>query len=244
MYVPWLLLIIIVVYVIVKRADLVARVAHIRFARGNTQKSLKTFKLANKIGKMNFENKISYGYLLLRMGNIDEAGKVLNLVTMQAPAKNPTVKFRARAMLALVAWKRGELDDAIESLETVFENYKNTIVYQSLGLMYIEKGDKNRALEFNLAAYEYSDSDKIIVDNLAEAYVLCGDLEAAREMYEKLFTLEPHFPEAFFGYGKLLIELGEREKGIELARQALDKPFTFLSAITRDEVERYLETNE
>ena len=53
--------------------------------------------------------------------------------------------------------------------------------------------------------------------------------------------LEPHFPEAFYGYGKLLISQDETEKGMEIMRQALDKPFTFLSVLTREEVERELE---
>jgi len=238
---PWLFIFIILIYIIVKRSDIVARIGHLRHAKGNTSGALKAFDLANKIGNMSLHNKISYGYILLRFGKIDEAGKILTMVSIQAPAKKPIIKYRARAMLALVMWKRGELTDAIETLEGVFENYRNTIIYQSLGLMYLEKRNKIRALKFCLEAYEYNDQDKIIIDNLAEEYVLNGDLAKAKEMYEKLFTLESHFPEAFFGYGKLLIELGERKRGIELVTQALDKPFMFLSTITREEVERYLE---
>jgi len=236
----WILLIIAVIYIVAKRADIVARIGHIRHAKGNTSGALQAFKFANKIGNMSNQNKISYGYFLLRLGELNEARKVLNFVSMNASPKKPTIKHSARAMLALVLWKNGELDDGIEMMEDVFENYKNSIIYQGLGLMYLQKKDKARALEFNLEAYEYNSSDKIIVDNLAESYVMNGNMENAKEIYEKLLEMNPHFPEAFFGFGKLLIELGEHERGIELVKQALDKPFAFLSTITRDDVERFL----
>jgi len=239
---PLIILIIGLVYLAAKRADIVARIAHFHYARGNTQKSINTFAFANKFGNMNANNKIVYGYLLLRVGEINTAAKVLNLVILQA--KKPPVANRAKAMLALTTWKRGDLDDAIESLESLIESYRTTNVYQNLGLMYVLKGEPKRALEFNLEAAEFNDSDKIILDNLAEAYLLNGEREKAKEVYEKLFTLSPHFPEAFFGYGKLLVELGETERGVELIREALDKPFTFLSVLTREKVERYLEWAE
>lgn len=238
----WILLAIAIIFMFTKRADIAARVGHVRYNKGDMPGALKAFQFANKFGNMSLQNKIAYGYFLLRSGEVNEANKILNLVIMQTPMKKQQFKYQAKSMLALVLWKRGELDDAIEMLENVFENYKNSIIYQGLGLLYLQKGAAERALEFNLEAYDYSDSDKIIVDNLAESYVMNGDLENAREIYEKLFELHPHFPEAFFGYGKLLIKLGERERGIELVKESLDKPFAFLSTITRDEVENYLQT--
>ena len=236
----WFFFAILIIYIVVKRADFVARVGHFRHARGDNIGAVKAFAFADKIGNMHLNNKIAYGYLLLRTGDINAANKVLTIVSMQAPVKKKTIKLRAKSMLALVMWKRGDLDDAIETLEKVFAEYKSVIIYQSLGLMYLHKGEPNRALEFALEAYDYDDGNTIIIDNLAEAYVLNGNLEKAKEMYEKLFEMNPHFPEAYFGYGKLLIELGEREKGLELVKQSLDKPFTFLSSITREQVENYL----
>jgi len=238
----WIIAAVLLISLIVKRADIVARAAHLHYARGNMQKAIDTFAFATKIGNMNVTYRVAHAYLNLRLGNIDEASKILTLVTMDA--KKSADKNRAKAMLALVAWKRGDLDDAIEILETLIVDYRNSNVYQNLGLMYVLKGDASRAVEFNLEAYEYNDSDKIIVDNLAESYVLNGELEKAREMYEKLFTMSPHFPEAFYGYGKLLILQGERERGLELIRESLDKTFSFLSVLTREEVERELKRIE
>ena len=230
------------VYIISKLPNIMARVAHAQYHHGDTQKAINTFARANKLGKMNPNNKIVYGYLLLRTGNVNEAAKVLNLVSLNA--KKPAVKYRARAMFALVEWKRGDIDEAIAILEVLIEKYKTTNMYQNLGLLYVLKGEPKRALEFNIEAYDYNESDKIIVSNLAESYILNDDFEKARETYEKLMTMNPHFPEAFYGYGKLLIKLGETERGIELMRQSLDKPFTFLSVLTREDVELELEQIE
>ena len=236
---PNLFLLAALFFLFVKRADLIARIGHFQYMRGNSAKALDWYSRANKIGNMNDNNKIAYGFILLRNAYINEAAKFFQLVTMQA--KKPQTKNQAKSMLALVSWKRGDIGEAIESLEELLESFKNTNIYQNLGLLYVLRGEPNRALEFNLEAYDYNDSDKIIIDNLAESYVLNGNLEKAKEMYEKLFTLEPHFPEAFFGYGKLLIKLGETDKGVEIMRQALDKPFTFLSVLTREKVENFLD---
>ncbi|MCL2838929.1 MAG: tetratricopeptide repeat protein [Oscillospiraceae bacterium] len=242
MEIPILLALLTLVYLITKLPNILARVAHAQYMRGDVQKAVHTFARANKLGKMNPNNKIVYGYLLLRLGEVDKAAKVLNLVSLNA--KKPAVKYRARAMFALVEWKRGDIDEAIDILEVLIEKYKTTNMYQNLGLLYVLKGEPKRALAFNLEAYDYSASDKIIVSNLAESYVLNGDFENAKETYEKLMTMDPHFPEAFYGYGKLLVNLGEKERGIELIRQSLDKPFTFLSVRPREDVELELERIE
>ena len=97
--------------------------------------------------------------------------------------------------------------------------------------MYNLAGEYEKALEFNLEAYDYNSDDNIIVDNLAESYALTGDLKKAAEVYEELLSRdpEPRFPEAYYGYGEVLIKLGEREKGLELIEKSLTKPFSFLS---------------
>ena len=106
--------------------------------------------------------------------------------------------------------------------------------------MYILSGDKQKALEYNKEAYEYNSDDLVITDNMAEAYALCGDYTHAAELYETLLEKEAHFPEPYYGYGLLLIDRGERERGIELIRESLGKRFTFLSVKSRAEVEEIL----
>ena len=235
----YIISIVLIVYIIVKRGQLVAVWAKIRWQKGDNEGALKTFALADRIGNIGAENRLTYGYILLRPGQIDRARE--RLTKAPSPPPKAPLKKRIKSMLALVEWKQGNIPLAIEMLEEVIEDFKTTSVYQDLGLMYILSGDKEKALRFNLEAYEFNSDDMVIMDNLAEAYVLCGDIEKAAETYEKLLEKEPHFPEAYYGYGILLINTGDRERGLELIEQSLDKRFSALSVKSREQVAQLLE---
>ncbi len=230
----------VIIYLVSKRADFVCYTARNDFNKGNAESALRKLEKAQKIGKLSIGNKMLLGYLYLREGSLEKARVTLAEASMM-PGKTP-IKNRIRAMRALVMWKEGYIKDAIESLENLIADYKNTTVYQDLGLLYVLDGDKEKALGFNLEAYDFNSDDMIIMDNLAEAYALCDMTEEAEKMYEKLLELEPHFPEAYYGYGMLLCKKGEKEKGIKYMEMALDKRFSYLSVMQRDEVSALIES--
>ena len=231
--------VILVVVLVMKRSEIIAYAAKLKFSKGDLKKALKWFAIANRIGKLGAESLRYYGYLLLRDGQPEIARTVLNHASLAA--KKPEVKKRVKAMLAVCEWKSGNLDLAIEMTEESMLDYKNTNLYQNLGLMYVISGNARKALEFNKEAYEYNSDDLIIMDNLAESYALYGDVQKSKELYEKLIEKEPHFPEPYYGYGLLLFKQGEKERGIELIEKSLEKKFTFLSVMQKEEVEKMLE---
>ncbi len=232
------LLIISGIVILIKRTSFISAWASICFHRGENEKAIKVFAFADKIGTVSPQNLFSYGYILLRVGNTPKAREVLTRASLST--SKPLLKQQIKGILALVEWKENNISLAIEMLEDAISEFKITTFYQNLGLLYVINGDKEKALEFNLEAYEYNSEDMIIMDNLAESYALCGDFEKAKEVYEKLLELEPHFPEAYYGYGLVLIKMGEKERGIEFIRQSLDKRFSFLSVKSHEEVEEML----
>ena len=235
-----LTLCILLIYIIKNRSNILAGIAQYKYAFGDAEGGLKIYKFAIKIGKMKFDHRVRYAYLTLKEGYIDEANKLFNLIGMDK--LKPEERAKLKESHALVAWRRGELADAIEMLEYVHSNYVSTTTYGSLGYMYIHSGNLNRALEYNLEGYEYNNTDDIIVDNLAYTYLKMGDYENAEKYYNELFELDPKFPEGYFEYGRYLIEIkGEREDGIKLVKKALDCRFSFLSMITRRDILDYLE---
>ena len=235
----YIIAIALLVFAFIKRANLVSAWANIQFHKGENEKALEIFELADKIGNMSPKNLWAYGYMLLRQGRPDDARTVLTRASLSV--SKPQIKNPIKSLLALVEWKSGNLPLAIEMLEDIIAEYRTTAIYQNLGLLYVLSADKEKALKFNLEAYDFNSEDMIIMDNLAETYAMCGETEKAEEIYEKLISKEPHFPEAYYGYGLLLVEKGEREKGIEFLRESLDKRFSFLSVKTRDEIEEMLE---
>ncbi len=233
----------VLIYIVVRRANLVASFAKQSYAKRDYEKSLKIFRVANKIGNLNSSNRLLYAYVLLRLGYVEESQ--LELRRLLPYTKPETAdRYQVKNLLALGYWKQGNLAEAIEEMEEITAgNYKNTMIYQNLGILYNLSNDKEKALNFNLEAFDYNSDDNIITDNLADAYAINGDFEKAAEVYKELInrTPEPHFPEAYYGYGKVLIRLGEKQEGIKMIEKSLTKPFSFLSIRTKDEIEKLLE---
>ena len=237
-----ILLLVALVLIIVKRGAIVALFAKQKYAKGDYYGSLKIFNIASKVGNLGAGDMILFGYNCLRCGELKAAKKVFADAYMLTKPKSAD-RYRIMSLQALVNWKEGDIDAAIEKLEDVYNNeFRITTIYQNLGIMYNLKGDIEKAVEFNEEAYEYNSDDNIIVDNLAEAYALSGDLSKASEIYEELLSRdpEPRFPEAYYGYGEVLIKQGDKQRGIELIEKSLTKPFSFLSLKSEEDIKEML----
>lgn len=230
--------IIMAVLIFWRRTRLLCLSARINFRTGKTEKALKLFGIAARLGELDPEDLMYYGYVLLRSGNLSFSRDILTRASLNA--KKDSLKKRIKSMLALLEWKEGNLDLAIELMEDAMVDFKNTNVYQNLGLLYNLKGNGKKALEFNLEAYDYNSEDLVIMDNLAESYALCKNIARAKELYEELLAKEPHFPEPYYSYGLILIEEGEKERGLSLIKESLSKKFSFLSIKSKEEVEALL----
>ncbi len=205
------------------------------YAKGNLENAAKQFGQAVKLQKSNIEMKVNYGFLLLKTGKVDEAEKTLQECISQS--KGGDEKNLAKSNLALVLWKKGQLEQAISMLKEVIVNYKTTAIYGSLGYLLIEKGDLDEALKFNLEALEYNSENVIILDNAAHLYHLRGEMDKAGEMFDKLKEKNPRFPEAWYDYGRYLEDSGRREEAAEMYEKALSCTFSFNSTISREQVQ-------
>ncbi len=235
-----LLTIMVLLYFLIKnRSNLIARIAEYRYGMGNAESALKMYAFANKFGKLKFPHKVRHAYFTLKEGDTEGANRLFNLIGMEK--LKPEERAVLKSSHALVMWKTGNVADAIEMLEYVSENFPSTTCYGSLGYMYAYSGNLHRALEYNKEAYEYNNTDPIIVDNIAYTYLCLKDYENAEKYYKELFALDPKFPEGYFEYGKYLVSKGEREEGIELVKKALNSRYSFLSMFTRRDVLDYLE---
>lgn len=234
-----IILIIVLIYIVVQRANLVAIPAKIIYHQRKYPESLKIFKIADKIGNLNLVNKILLGYVCLRCGEVENARKHLQLA-VTLTQRGSADRNKIKNILALTSWKEGHLDEAIEDLEEVIESgFRSTVIYENLGIFYNLSGDKEKALKFNLEAYDYNSDDLIICDNLANTYFLMGEYDKAKELYDDILNREPapHFPEAYYGYGEVLIALGQKDEGLEMIKKSFDYPFSFLSIKSKEEIE-------
>lgn len=220
------------------RSAIFAIMGNVSYGKGDVQKSMEWFRKAYATGKAQPKTIISYAYLLLKYGKVNESEAILDKFLSKSPAFDD--EMLAKSNLALVLWKKGNLDGAVDLLEEVFSKYKTTTIYGSLGYLLILKGDLEKALAFNLEAYDYNNSNSVIVDNLAQNYYLLGELDKSEEIYEKLMSQNPTYPEAYYNYGLTLEAKGKIDKALEIMEKALNFQFTFLSTVSREDVENKL----
>lgn len=221
------------------RASLFAYMGGLKYSKGSLEEAVSWFEKAYATGKAKPSTTSSYAYLLLKNSKLDESETILNKLISSHPDKDS--EMLAKSNLALVYWKKGCLDDAIALLETVINDYKTSTIYGSLGYLLILKGDLEKALQFNLEAYEYNESNTVIMDNMGQVCYLTGQYEKSAEIFEKLLSKNPTFPEAYYNYGLLLSDMNEPEKACEMLEKALNYKLSFLSTIKREDIEQKLQ---
>jgi tetratricopeptide (TPR) repeat protein len=179
--------------------------------------------------------RISFGYLLLKMGRLEESDSIFREVGKLK--LNEADKSQYKMSYALVKWKSGKLEEAIEMLQEVYDSYKCTTVYESLGYLLLLKGDLEKALEFNLEAHDYNGDDNVIADNLGETYYYMGNYEKSLEVYERLIPKNPNFPEPYYHYGLLLAKKDKKDTAISMFEKALTFKQSFLSNLSHNKIE-------
>lgn len=178
---------------------------------------------------------IGYGFLLLKLGKLELAQEMLERASGMKLGREE--KLALESNTALLLWKQGKLEEATAKMEALYADFKNTNLYSSLGYFYILAGDLEKALDFNLEAYEFNESSAVIVDNLGQTRYLRGEYEEALKLYEKLAGMSPTFPEAYYNYGLVLEALGRRGDALDQMKKALEYPVSLLSTVTREEIE-------
>jgi tetratricopeptide (TPR) repeat protein len=190
-----------------------------KYAKGNTEQAITWFKRAYATGRASVRTAVSYAYILLKHKDLQKSEEILQKL-IKDNKNSPQLPY-IKTIMALVLWKKGMLDEAASMQEEVIQIYKTTSVYGSLGYLLILKGDLEKALKFNLEAYEYNSSDNIINDNLGQNYLLLGMYDKAMEIYEPLLAKAPTFPEPYYNYALVLDKMGNREKALETMKKLL-----------------------
>lgn len=236
----------IIAYLTYKRRNRIcAMIGRISYAKGDMDKAIKWYRKAASMQGASPDTIISYCYLLLKNGQTDEPERILDDF-MRRLSISEEKKMLAKSVKALITWKRGNLDEAISMLEEIIEKLETSNIYGSLGYLLILKGDLDKALEFNLKAYDYNNSHDVILDNLGQTYYLRGEYDKSLEIYQKLMSKDPKpsFPEAYYNYGLLLLATGKREEALEKMKQSLNYKISFLSTIDEDRIRKKIDEIE
>ena len=204
---------------------------------GDIKRALKLYEKAYKTKRASASVCMSYGVLLLRCGQPEESLTILNNIILNSNAK-PNMKIEAKQYRTLNYYKLGQIDEALEEAQEIFEKYKNTVSY---GLLCYLKLATNQPIDevFQLCeeAYDYNADDRDIVDNLAWAFIKKGDFEKARELCDMMLEKFPAFTEAYYHGAICYSKLGNVEKAKELL-ELIDTNCrrTYLTTVSVDEI--------
>ena len=175
-----------------------------------------------------------YSVLLIRMNEFDKALEVLKKLEQQ-PGLQPKDRVDLHVNYALILWKKGYLDRAMQILEDEFRHLKNGSMYSIIGYLKIEQGDAQEALRFNQEALEYDDSDAVFLDNMGQTYYrLLGDKETAKTYFDKAIAIKPNAIDTNYFLAQYDIECGDLSKAkerLELAAKGIFSPLNYATPV-------------
>lgn len=180
-----------------------------------------------------------YGFMALKAGDIARAERVLT----QGEKMKMSEETRCRAAVnrALLAWQKGQKEEAIHILEEQLKLGEDKAVYGTLGQFLLQNGQLQHALELNKKAYAFDKYDEAITDNLALTYRLTGDIDSSANLYKELTGKRLGVPIPYYHYGETLYVMGKKEEAIEYMEKALTYTFSHLAVVSREEIQRRIE---
>lgn len=184
---------------------------------------------------------LPYSLLLTRAGEYEKAREIL-FEAQKAPDLSLEKKQQLYVNYGAVLWKLGDKEGAIRNLEAAHEKYPSGIIYQTLGYLYVEYGDKEKALSYNEEALEYDHEDPIVLDNMGQTYYrLLNDKEKALTYFKKANELRPVQIDTLYFLAKYDIESGDTQAALEKINQALSGNFSPLNYATEDKLNQLKE---
>ena len=219
--------------------------------QGRFEKSKEQVKqgieLATKLGEMGwkslFHTNLSYSHL--QSGNHEEALEEFNKAWNSA-AEWGILYFQIRALYykGLAYLEMESLDDAqqvADELRELIERGMNRKIirmhYNLVGMIELERENFSKSIEYfkkalSLVPSQYSalwDEHALLINPLALAHRKSGDLEKAREHYERITNLTTGrawngdiYAKSFYMLGKICQEKGWKGKAIEHYEKFLD----------------------
>ena len=202
--------------------------------------ALELYKQAYDAGVRDLNISMAYAVLLMRYDRC-ELAKTILLECEKTPKLSEKDRKQLYINYSVCQWRLGNIDRAIELMETAASNGTTALIYTTLGYYYIERGkqtgDFSQAIEYNQKAYEYDEEDGGILDNLGQLYYFMGDHNKAYEYFARAYDAKPTQAATLFYIAKINVERGNYEKAKAFIEKCLTGNFSALCTIARSEAE-------
>ena len=170
--------------------------------------------------RMNFNQRVSYAYMLIRMEEYERAFEILDAY-ISLRNLDPKDKNVAKRQRCLAYYRLGYYSEALKDAEDVREaGFVTNTLYGLMGMLMLVLGkDLDETTKLCEEAYDYDEDDRDIQDNVAICYYLQGDYEMAKEINGYVREENPEFIEGYYHGAQIAIKRGEYKE----AREMLDK---------------------
>ncbi|MGD2294508.1 MAG: sulfatase-like hydrolase/transferase [Candidatus Aminicenantes bacterium] len=159
-------------------------------------------------------------------GRLNDALTVLELGLEKRPKSYEIFSFYVSLLV-----KARRYDRIIELFNTqsLREMDHDPEVWNYLGMAYFNKGNLERALEAFNIALRIDDRFPIVYSNLGTLYFYAyqrgqnpQDLQKSKQNYQKALELDPYYGAAYYGLGRIQLQLRDFDKAIELLNKSLE----------------------
>ena len=201
-------------------------------AKKKSDEAYEDYKRAYALGCREPYMLTAKGLIEMREGRFEEA-KASFLEADKIKTIKPEERARLRNNYAILLWKMGRLDDAIEQMHIIERAGRTSFVYGTLGYLLIEKGDYDAALKLNLEGLDYDEEDSVVLDNLGQLYMRKGDKEKSLEYFHKAHEQKPSQVDTLYYLAKYAIEDGDKHQAREYLDKALSTNFPATCTVSR-----------
>ena len=229
------------------RDALKVRKAIILHQRGKETEARALYQQLYESGHLSAPYMLYYSVILLREGGEENCRKVLEILKKaeKAPDLDAHRRRELKVDYAEAMYILGDLEGAIQLLEQAHGEGPSGLVYQILGYLYIQAGEKEKALAYNLEALEYDDEDAIVLDNLGQTYYrLLGEKETALPYFQKAHAIKKTQIDTLYFLSRYDLAAGDRDAALEKLRQAAQGRFSPLNYVTKAQVMAEIEALE
>ena len=219
-------------------ANMAGKKALSAHSKGDYEKALQLYKEAYEKGMDQARLLRAYSILLIRTYQFDAALEVIKKMEKLSGLKEGD-RVDMHMNYAIILWKKGHLDRAMQILEDDFRHVKNGTLYSTIGYLKIEQGNAEEAVRFNQEALEYDDSDPVFLDNMGQTYYrLLGNKEKAKEYFDRAISIKPTAIDTNYFIALYDIEAGNTESAVrhlQIARKGRFSPLNFATPELIDE---------
>ena len=224
-----------------RRGFLMTLLANQAFRKKGLEGALGWLRRAWKAKALDPKTQITYAYLLMKAGHLEEAASTFQAMSSPGPwyvgQKNLNLLNTYKAMLL---WNQGQRKAAADLLWDLLEtSYKTTALLTTLGVYLLELKDWARFEKLLPICQDYDNEDAGLLDNEGAYLLERNRLEEAYQLYrDHLIPKNPNFPDAYVHWARVCRRLGNIDEARLAYQRALRCPFHALSSYSRQQVEQ------